>query len=84
MFVESIYVGHFLRTSVADARSISDEDVRRYACALSSPGQMAAVMGMYRAFDANERFGQEHRGPLDVPIVLVAGDKSFGTSCPTW
>jgi pimeloyl-ACP methyl ester carboxylesterase len=34
------------------------------------------------AFDANERFGQEHRGPLDVPIVLVAGDKSFGTLMP--
>jgi pimeloyl-ACP methyl ester carboxylesterase len=79
---EAIYVGHFLRTSVADARSISDEDVRRYACAHSAPGQMAAAMGMYRAFDANERFGQERRGPLDVPIVLVAGDRSFGTLLP--
>jgi pimeloyl-ACP methyl ester carboxylesterase len=79
---EAIYIGHFLRTSVADPRSISDEDVRRYACALSSPGQMAAAMGMYRAFDADERFGQEQRGPLDVPIVLVAGDSSFGTLLP--
>jgi pimeloyl-ACP methyl ester carboxylesterase len=79
---EAIYFGHFLRTSVADAQSISDEDVRRYACAHSSPGQMAAAMGMYRAFDASERFGQERRGPLDVPIVLAAGDRSFGTLLP--
>jgi pimeloyl-ACP methyl ester carboxylesterase len=70
---EAVYLGYVLRSSVADPRSISDEDIRRYACAYSRPGRMAAAMGMYRAFGPDERFGRERRGRLDVPIVLAAG-----------
>jgi pimeloyl-ACP methyl ester carboxylesterase len=79
---EEIYVEYFLRSSVADPTSISDADVERYACAYSKPGRMAAAMGMYRAFDDSERFGAEARGPLDVPLVLVAGKESFGPLLP--
>jgi pimeloyl-ACP methyl ester carboxylesterase len=79
---EDIYLEYFLRSSVADPTSISDGDVKRYACAYAKPGRMAAAMGMYRAFDENERFGQEMRGPLDVPLALVAGDESFGPLLP--
>jgi pimeloyl-ACP methyl ester carboxylesterase len=80
---EAIYIGYFLRRTAADPKSIRDEDVERYARAYSRPGQMAAAMGMYRAFDENERFGKERRGPLDVPLTLVAGGNSFGTLLPT-
>ncbi len=82
---EAIYLDYFLRSSVADPKSISDEDVERYACAYSRPGRMAAAMGMYRVFEEDERFGEEQRGPLDVPIALVGGaapDKGFGPLLP--
>lgn len=82
---EAVYLDYFLRSSVADPKSISDEDVRRYACAYSRPGRLAAAMGMYRAFGADERFGRERRDPLDVPIVLAAGDapdKGFAALLP--
>ena len=79
---EAIYIGYFLRSTAADPRATSDEDVERYARAYSSPGQMVAAMGMYRAFAKDERFGEERRGPLEVPITLVAGDKSFGALLP--
>jgi pimeloyl-ACP methyl ester carboxylesterase len=82
---EAVYLDYFLRSSVADPKSISDEDVRRYACAYSRPGRLAAAMGMYRAFGPDERFGRERRGPLDVPIVLAAGgapDKGFAALLP--
>jgi pimeloyl-ACP methyl ester carboxylesterase len=79
---EKIYIEFFLRSSVADPKSVSDEDVERYACAYAQQGRIAAAMGMYRAFDANERFGQAARGLLEVPLVLVAGDKSFGPRLP--
>jgi pimeloyl-ACP methyl ester carboxylesterase len=79
---EAIYIGYFLRRTAADPKSISDEDVKRYTRAYSGPGQMAAAMAMYRAFDEDERFGMEWRGPLDAPLALVAGGNSFAPLLP--
>lgn len=71
---ESVYIGHFLRGGVVNPRSITDEDVARYAAAYMRPGRIAAAMGSYRAFDAEETFGKERRAPVDVPMVLVGGN----------
>ncbi len=79
---EAIYFDYFLRAAVADPTSISDADIERYARAYSGSGQLAAAMGMYRASTEDERFGTEQRGPLDVPITLVAGEMSFGPLLP--
>ena len=79
---EAIYIGHFMRGAAADPKSISDEDIARYARAYSAPGRMAAAMGTYRAFDKEEKFGKERRGPLAVPITLVAGSAGFATLLP--
>ena len=68
---EAVYFDYFLRDKVADPKSISDEAISRYARAHSRPGQMVAAMNMYRATDG-EKFGRERRGPLEVPLVLVA------------
>ena len=78
---EAIYFDYFLRNSVADPNSISDEDIARYASAYSLPGRMAAAMNMYRA-KGGEKFGKEQRGPLNVPLVLVGGDRGFGPLLP--
>lgn len=81
---EAIYFDYFLRDKVADPKSISDEDIARYARAYSLPGRMTAGMNMYRAKDG-EKFGKERRGPLDVPLVLVGGAvpmKGFGELLP--
>lgn len=82
---ESVYIGHFLRGGVVDPSSITNEDVARYAAAYARPGRIAAAMGSYRAFDAEEKFGKERRAPLDVPMVLVGGnapDKSVAMLLP--
>jgi pimeloyl-ACP methyl ester carboxylesterase len=71
---ETIYLGYFLRAHAANVAAIGDADIARYAAAYRKPGQMQAAMEMYRALPAAERFGQEQRGPLDVPIALAAGD----------
>jgi pimeloyl-ACP methyl ester carboxylesterase len=80
---EAIYFGYFIRRSAVDPKSITDEDIQRYVRAYSEPGEMAAAMGMYRAMDDDEKFGKERRGPLSVPLVLVAGGNSFGSLLPT-
>lgn len=82
---EGVYIGHFMRGGVVDPRSITDEDVARYAAAYARPGRMAAAMGSYRAFEAEEKFNKERRSLLDVPIVLVGGgspNKSVATLLP--
>ena len=79
---EAIYIGHFMRGAAVDPKSISDEDISRYARAYSAPGRMAAAMGTYRAFDKEEKFGKERRGPLAVPITLVAGSPGLATLLP--
>jgi pimeloyl-ACP methyl ester carboxylesterase len=75
---EATYFGYFIRRSAVDPKSISDEDIKRYARAYSGPGEMAAAMGMYRAVDDDEKFAEERRGPLNVPLALVGGGNSFG------
>ena len=75
---EAIYFEYYIRRSAGDPKSISDEDIKRYARAYSGPGEMAAAMGMYRAIDDDEKFAKERRGPLNVPLTLVGGGNSFG------
>jgi pimeloyl-ACP methyl ester carboxylesterase len=70
---EALYFEHVLRSAADNPRAISDADIVRYAQAYSGPGQLAAAMRMFRAFDANARFGRQKQGPLDVEITLVGG-----------
>jgi pimeloyl-ACP methyl ester carboxylesterase len=71
---------------VADPKSISEEDVARYACAYALPGRLEASMRMYRAMGEDDAFGKRMKGPLDVPTVLVGGaapGKGFAEILPT-
>jgi pimeloyl-ACP methyl ester carboxylesterase len=70
---EAIYFAYLLRAFSGNPGAIGDEDVERYASAYDGPGQLAAAMRMFRAFPANERFGRQKRGALDVEFTLVGG-----------
>jgi pimeloyl-ACP methyl ester carboxylesterase len=83
---EKIYIDYFLHAWVADPKSISEEDVARYACAYALPGRLEASMRMYRAMGEDDDFGKRMKGPLDVPTVLVGGaapGKGFAEILPT-
>lgn len=62
--------------------AITEEDARHYARSYSTPAQLRAGMGFYRAFPEAEKFNQSHSEPLNVPIVLAGGDSSFGKLNP--
>jgi pimeloyl-ACP methyl ester carboxylesterase len=72
----------FFNRYTKNPAAISDEDARHYARSYSTPAQLRAGLGMYRAFPENEKFGQSHSSPLNVPIVLAGGDSSFGKLYP--
>jgi pimeloyl-ACP methyl ester carboxylesterase len=66
----------------ANRRAITDAYVTHYVKSYTAPQQLRAGMEFYRAFPANEKFNTEQQSPIDVPIVLAGGDKSFGQLIP--
>jgi pimeloyl-ACP methyl ester carboxylesterase len=79
---EFIYLRNFLNRGVLDSKVITDADVSHYAKSYAAPNHLRAGMEMYRAFAENEKFNAAQRSPIDLPIVLVGADKSFGPLLP--
>lgn len=68
---EAIYFRHFL-----DSATFSDADVARYARAYAAPRHLRALLEIYRAFPANEKFNRAQRSAISVPLVLAPGENS--------
>jgi pimeloyl-ACP methyl ester carboxylesterase len=66
----------------ANSSAITDADVTHYVKSYAAPQHLRAGMEFYRAFPANEQLNQEQQSPVDVPIVLAGGDKTFGQLLP--
>lgn len=79
---EFIYLRNFLSRGVLDSKVISDADVAHYANSYAAPDHLHAGMEMYRAFPDNEKFNAAQTGAIDVPILMVGGDHSFGRLLP--
>lgn len=77
-----IYFRDFFNRSVLNSKAISDADVTHYAQSYAAPDRLHAGMEFYRAFPDNEKFNAAQRSPIDVPIVLVGGEHSFGPLLP--
>jgi pimeloyl-ACP methyl ester carboxylesterase len=68
---EAIYFRHFL-----DSDTFSDADVARYARAYAAPEHLRALLEMYRALPANEKFNAAERSAINLPLVLAPGENS--------
>lgn len=68
---EAIYFRHFL-----DRDTFSDADVARYARAYAAPDHLRALLEIYRAFPANEKFNATQRSAISLPLVLAPGENS--------
>lgn len=68
---EAIYFRHFL-----DSDTFTNADVARYARAYAAPEHLRALLEIYRAFPANERFNAAQRSAINLPMVLAAGENS--------
>jgi len=68
---EAIYLRHFL-----DSDTFSDADLARYARAYAAPEHLRALLEIYRAFPANEKFNAAQRSAISVPLVLAPGENS--------
>jgi pimeloyl-ACP methyl ester carboxylesterase len=68
---EAIYFRYFL-----DRNTFSDADVDRYARAYAAPEHLRAMLEIYRAFPANEKFNAAQQSAIGVPLVLAPGENS--------
>jgi pimeloyl-ACP methyl ester carboxylesterase len=68
---ETIYFRYFL-----DRNTFSDADVARYARAYAAPEHLRAMLEIYRAFPANEKFNAAKQSAIGVPLVLAPGENS--------
>ncbi|HEY6488971.1 MAG: alpha/beta hydrolase [Terracidiphilus sp.] len=68
---EAIYFRHFLHRD-----TFSDADVARYARDYAAPEHLRALLEIYRAFPANEKFNSAQRGAISLPLVLAPGENS--------
>jgi pimeloyl-ACP methyl ester carboxylesterase len=69
---EAIYFRHFLHRG-----TFSDADVARYARAYAAPEHLHALLEIYRAFPANEKFNAAQRSAISLPLVLAPGQNSL-------
>ena len=80
---ESVYLreGFFNRFAL-NREAITEADIAHYANSYGTPEKLRAGLEFYRAFAANEKFGQAYRNAIDVPIVLAGGDHAMGQRIP--
>jgi pimeloyl-ACP methyl ester carboxylesterase len=68
---EAIYFRHFL-----DKGTFSDADVAHYAKSYAAPEHLRALLEIYRAFPANEKFNAAQQSAIGLPLVLAPGENS--------
>ena len=67
---------NYFRYFLADRAVFSDADVARYAKSYAAPEHLHALLAIYRAFPANEKFNAAQRSTISVPLVLAPGENS--------
>ena len=79
---ERIYLDRFWNEFSATPKRFSEAARRHYAKLYARPGAMRAGFAQFAAFDQdaidNKSFLAE--GKLDVPVLALGGEKSFGTT----
>jgi pimeloyl-ACP methyl ester carboxylesterase len=79
---ERIYLDRFWNEFSATPKHFSEAARRHYAKLYARPGAMRAGFAQFAAFDQdaidNKSFLAE--GKLDVPVLALGGEKSFGTT----
>ena len=77
---QEIYFRHFFDIGTVGDDAITDDAIAHYVDAYTDPASLRAAFEMYRALPANIAFNSEHRGPVDVPLLLVGGENVFGSA----
>src|SRR5688572_21509051 len=79
---ERIYLDRFWNDFSADPKRFSEDARRHYATLYSRPGRMHAGFLQFAAFDqdAIDNRAAAPQGRLEMPVLAIGGDHSFGST----
>ncbi len=79
---ERIYLDRFWNELSADPNAIDEATRQHYAALYARPGAMHSAFEQFAAFhqDAIDNKGFAANGKLDMPVLAVGAEKSFGTA----
>jgi pimeloyl-ACP methyl ester carboxylesterase len=82
---ERIYLDRFWNEFSADPASFSEVSRQHYAQLYARPGAMHAGFAQFAAFDQDVIDNQTFlsQGQLQMPVLAIGGEKSFGTTMAT-
>ncbi|MEP6922823.1 MAG: alpha/beta hydrolase [Pyrinomonadaceae bacterium] len=76
---QSEYLGYFFKFIKT---GLTDAEATHYVNSYKSANQLRAGFELYRALPLNEKFNAAQTAPLELPLVLVGGEESFGKLIP--
>jgi pimeloyl-ACP methyl ester carboxylesterase len=79
---QAIYFRYFFDVGTNDNSVVTDADVEHYAKAYGDPDHLRSAFEVYRALPANMTFNAERTTTIDVPLLLVGGERVFGSVMP--
>jgi len=79
---ERIYLDRFWNELSADPRAIDEATRQHYAALYARPGAMHSAFEQFAAFhqDAIDNRAFAANGKLDMPVLAIGAEKSFGTA----
>jgi pimeloyl-ACP methyl ester carboxylesterase len=82
---ERIYLDRFWNEFSADPKNFDEASRRHYAKFYALPGAMRSGFAQFGAFDQDVIDNKAYlaKGPLQMPVLAIGGEKSFGTMMAT-
>ena len=82
---ERIYLDRFWNEFSADPKNFDEASRRHYARFYALPGAMHSGFEQFHAFDQDAIDNKAYlaKGPLQMPVLAIGGEKSFGTTMET-
>jgi pimeloyl-ACP methyl ester carboxylesterase/glyoxylase-like metal-dependent hydrolase (beta-lactamase superfamily II) len=79
---ERIYLDRFWNEFSADPKRFGELSRQHYARLYARPGAMRSGFEQFKAFDRDAQDNQEllAAGPLEMPVLAVGGERSFGAT----
>lgn len=76
------YFRAFMNATAADPSAIADCSIDIYAQAYGTREQLRAGFEFYRAFDDDAEFFANQTGELDLPLLVMGGERSMEATLP--
>lgn len=76
--LEEYFRAQFFDEGLVKKDAVDARQLRQYAAAYTTPAQLRAGLGQYRAIPANAKFNAAHKEVIAIPLTLIGGESGIG------